>query len=993
MKNFFSFITIFSVSTLIFAQTGPGGVGNAANNVVWLNGDVFTYSSIPNISSWTDQSGNSNDFTQSTPLNQPSRATYSGFNALRFDGADYMRKGAIAALNTNTNTQYIVYNGDRPNHNGILYDGSFAESNQFFRTYRSAGGSILSWVLKSGGGTAKNFTTNSSSFQIISSVWDGGAATYNSYKNGSSIGSQVDANGNPTGNYLNTIGAASNNAYRFDGDIGEVIIYNTTVNSAQRNILDNYLSSRYGVAISNDLYTHDVTHKYQVIGIGQEADGNNLTAQGKGIVELSIGALIDGDYVVVGHNNTSLLTTTNDVPATLIGGSRLSRTWRTSITGSPGNVDLTYDVSSLTLPAGSYYLLVESNNGIFNDGDVVSYGPFEDIGGLVTFSGVALSEGDYFTLATGSNAGIASVQPGDWGNASTWSCNCVPGGNDDVIITLGHTVTAKSTTNVNDLTVDGTLNTTTTGSFNIKGNFTISATGASSHKTVTFNGSSAQTISNLSSGTINFPTLIINNSNGVAINNGDFSISNSLTVSNGPFQNIGGTCTLQSKASNTAVILNGSGGFSGEFIIQRFISQRNASWGDLSSPVSGNHLRDWDSNPAGSAAELLMCGVNGFSGSCGGWNSVYDYDEGIQDYVAVTDTAFALTSGTGVEIWLDDDGGTLYNKTFDSRGIPNYGDIVVPVQTSWNLIGNPYQAWINYSSITKPSITGAYYIWNTNNGSYDVAFSGSIPPGQAFWVESTGNDNVTFTESSKTGSGSSTFYKTANDDVIVEAKIKVTEPYNSYSSELKLNLNPNATIYLDEYDATFLPSRLKEAPSITAKSKNSEKSLAIVSFNQESEVVIPISIQSGLIGKHIIEPENFEELRSNYRSIYLTDLKTGVSYDLSAEKTIELDIKVNETENKFELKLSNSSPIINQVNSDNINIYQTKENVIIEFNEKLNSSDYQISIVNMLGQKIIDDITNVNTTIIRIPNSKLSKGMNIVSIQSGQGVYVKKINY
>jgi hypothetical protein len=989
MKNLFTFITIFSVSTLIFAQTGPGGVGNAANNVVWLNGDVFTYSSIPSISSWTDQSGNGNDFLQATSSNQPARVTYSGFNALRFDGADYLRKGAIAALNTNTNTQYIVYNGYSPNHNGILYNGSFAESDQFFRTYRSAGGSIWSWVLNSGLGTVKNSTTNSSSFQIVSSVWDGAAETYNSYKNGSSIGSQIGANGNPTGNYLNTIGAAANNAYRFDGDIGEVIIYNTTVNSAQRNILDNYLSSRYGVAISNDLYTHDVIHKYQVMGIGQEADGNNLSAQGAGVVEVSIGALTDGDYVVVGHNNTSLVTTTNDVPGA-IGGSRLSRTWRTSVTGSPGNVDLTFDVSTITsLPVGTYYLLVETNNGVFNDGDVTTYGPFADVAGLVSFSGVALPNNSYFTLASGNNVGITSIKTGEWGIGSTWNCNCIPGGSDDVTITFGHTVTAKSAASVNDLIINGSLNTAQTNSFTIKGDVTVNAGATFLSKGVTFSGSSAQTIDNLSS-TVNFKSLIINNSNGVAINSGNFMVSNSLIVSNGPFQNVGGTCTLQSKSTNTAVILNGSGGFSGEFIVQRYISQRNASWGDLSSPVSGNHLRDWDSNPAGSAAELLMCGVNGFSGDCGGWNSVYDYDDGIQDYVAVTDTAFALTPGTGVEIWLDDDGGTLYNKTFDSRGTPNYGDIVVPVQTSWNLIGNPYQAWINYSSITKPSITGAYYIWNTNNGSYDVAFSGSIPPGQAFWVESTGNDNVTFTESSKTGSGSSTFYKTVNNDVIIEAKLKVTEPYNNYSNELKINLNPSASIYLDEFDATFLPSRLKEAPSITAKSKKSEKPLAIVSFNQESEVVIPISIQSGLIGKHIIEPLNFEELKSNYRYIYLTDMKTGVSYDLSAEKTIE--IEANETENKFELKLSNSNAVINQVNDD-INIYKTKENVVIEFNEKLISSDYQISIVNMLGQKIIDDITNVNTTTIRIPNSKLSKGMNIITVKSVSGLVTKKINY
>jgi len=987
MKKLYPFLFLL-LTTPLFSQTGPGGVGNSSNNVIWLNGDIFTYSTDPNISSWDDQSGNSNDFIQNNSSNQPSRSTYSGFYALRFDGADFIRRGATAGLNANTNTQYIVYNGYRPNHVGILYESSFTQSSQFFRTFRLFG-NVKSWVLDASLNTVSNQVSNSSAFQIVSSVWDGNAQTYQSYKDGSLIGSQIGANGNPTGNNSNTIGAASNNSYKFDGDIGEVIVFNTAINSAQRNIIDNYLSSKYSISIANDMYTYDGTHKYQLFGIGQESDGNNLTAQGAGVVEISVGSLNDGDYILAGHNNNNLSITTNDVPPSIAGGSRLSRTWRSSVSGTPGTVDIVYDVSSITsLPSGSYYLLVESNNGVFNDGDVVTYGPFADAGGLVTFSGVTLAEGDYFTLASGFNGTIISINSGGWFSPTTWNCNCVPTSTDDVIVSSGHSVVAKTTTSVNNLTIEGTLNASPSGSFSIKGDLVVNSGGVFTSKVVYFNGTSAQNMTN-SSSTISFQTLIMNNSNGLSIQSGSFSVSNSITVTNGSLQNVGGTFTLLSTSSNTAVIINGSGGFSGEFVVQRFISQRNASWGDLSSPVSGNHLRDWDSNPAGSAPELLMCGVSGISGECGGWNSVYDYNEVTQAYDAVTDTSYALATGYGIELWLEDTLSTLYDKTFDSRGTPNYGDIVVPVQTSWNLLGNPYQAWINYSTLTKPTISGAYYIWNTNNGSYDVAFSGSIPPNQAFWVESTGAGNVTFSESDKLGSGSSVFYKQANDGY-VESILKVKSNETEYAHELKIHLNPMAMMALDNYDASFKASRIIEAPSITAISSNSSKPLSIISFNKENNINIPITI-TGVEGNYFIEAISFENLNNEYKVVELVDSKTNKTYDLKNVQKIEVYISNEEDENRFQLNLSNDI-YGNVLGLNGVNIYKNSEFTIIEFDNVLDQN-YQVSIVNMLGQKIINDYTNINTNKLLIPNNQIPKGLNVVSVRSKNGNLIRRINY
>lgn len=990
MKNFT--LSICLVLTLTsFSQTGPGGVGNSANNVMWMDGNIVTLGTYPNIATWPDQSGNANDFSQATATNQPSVVTYSGFKGLRFDGADWLRRGATATLNATNHTQFIVYNGYTANHTGILFESSFAESNQFLRTYRSSG-FIQSWVLNSSLGTVSNTTTNSSAFQILSSVWDGTAQTFNSFKDGTNIGSKTGANGTPTGNYASTIGAAVNNAYRINGDMGELIVYNTALNSAQRTIVDNYLSSKFATTISNDKYSYDATHKYQVIGIGAEADGNNLTAQGKGIVELSIGSMANGEYILAGHDNTSLSLTSTDIPPAIVPGSREARVWRSAVTGFPGVVTVVYNVSSLPLPAGSYYLLVDAD-GVFNAG-ATTYGPFADVGGLVTFSGVSLADGNYFTIASGSNSGIVSVQTGFWDVASTWNCSCVPTSSDDVTITAGHTVTGRTVITTPNLTINGSLNTAQISTFSITKNLTINAGGTFTNKTVTFNGTLAQTMSNASS-TVNFTTLKINNSSGVSIESGNFSVSNSMFVSNGTLTNAGGNFTFLSNSTQTAVLLDGTGGFVGQFILQRYISQRNDGWGDLSSPVSNNHLRDWDSNPAGTARELLMCGVNGISGSCGGWNSVYSFDAATQTYAAITDTSYVLTPGTGIELWLADDDSLLYNTTFDSRGTPNYGNVAVPVANSWNLVGNPYQAFVKFNSLTKPTINPTYYIWSTATGTYDAKTAGEIPPHQGFYVESVGAGTLTFTESSKGGSGSSVFYKTTpQEDVepytFTEAILKVKNNQLNYSHELKLRINELARTSLDEFDATFLPSRITEAPSITAFSEKSNKPLAIVSFNPTNEVVVPISIKTGVVGKLTIEAISFENFTNLYRNVTLVDTKTNTFYNLKTQKEVTIDLTTEEDDARFELRLSNNIAAANT--SDlNVTIYKNQEFTVIEKDDVVDG--YTVSIVNLLGQKVVDDFVNITTNRLLIPNSSLPKGVNMISVKDKNNSIVKKLIY
>lgn len=1011
MKNIYTTVilalSVYSLTAI--AQTGPGGVGNSSNNVIWLDGNIVTVAVHPKISTWPDQSGNGNNFNQATPSLQPTVVGYGFVKGLRFSsGLNRISSVGIPALNTNLHTQFIVYHGGTPNHTGMLFEGSFTQSNQFYRTFRTSLGTVRSWVLNSSGGIVDNIGVNTSSFQLVNSIWDGINQTFSTYKDGTLLGVKTGANGNPSGNYANTIGAS------YNGDMGEIIVFNSVLNSAKRNIVSNYLASKFNLTIANDLYSHDATtlHRNELIGIGQEVDGNNLIAKGKGIVQLTATSLNNGEYILSGHNNIPLSNVSSDVPASIPGGSRMDRTWRVGVTGAPNPITVSFDVASLPLPLGSYYLLVESNNGIFNDGGVVSYGPFSDVGGVVTFSGVSFTDGNYYTIAAGSSAVIQSIKTDFWDVASTWNCNCVPSLSDNVLINAGHTITIRTSVSVNDITINGTLNSQQVSNFNIKGDYTLGNTGSVLHKTVLFSGTVTQNLTNNHSvNVVTIPTLIINNPTNVVVQAGKFDVSNSLQIPSGTFQNLGGKVRFLSTATNTAVALNIVGNFSGNFFVQRYVSSRNANWADLSSPVTGATLGDWDSDQTGTVAELFMSGVGGVSGNAGSFVSVVRWDAPTQAYIDITDTNYVLVPGNATEVFLADNLSTFNAKTFDSYGTPNFGNILVSVSNSFNLVGNPYQAWINWTSLTKPTLQSTYYIFNTNTGTFDAKTSGSIPPHQGFWVESVGSGTLTFTESAKNGSGSSTFFRANQDEMsfpaiddeafmnqgeepfeFTEVQLKVKSDINRYNHTLKLRMNNLATINYDYHDGSFLPSRVLEAPSITTYSANNNKKLALNSFSFQDEITMPIAIEVGVSGNYIIEAINFENFAQEYKVMELKDYKSGKIYDLTSTKEINVAIDEFDKEERFSLTLSNNKRTsISLAATSNIRIYQSNENTIIELEDA--ETDYTLSVYNALGQKTMDDIIISNTNRYVLNNASFSKGLAIVKITSINGEIIKKLTY
>ena len=508
MRNIYAFLVVLLfVSAGISAQSGPGGVGNLDDVIVWLKADEGVTKDGSNIvSAWADQSSYGFEAAQSTASWRPTYvadggADFNNYPVIRFDydflsipdddnldGADGL--SIIMVLKPNNVTrgwQGILakcddYN-DQEAYNTYLYDGDLRFNiNNNYVLYGNTELSISSSYIIS--------NTYGSSRGSIQGYYN--STGYDSYNYSSSVSNM--ASDLHIGTYR-----PYNDTRSFQGDIAEIIIYKTGLNNAQRLILENYLSQKYGISVSSDIFSNPNGYFTDYTGIGQESDGSVTSASSAGFYVSENGNTVDnGEYITFAHNNSA-----NSVVETDITGSveeRWDKDWYLEKTGTI-NADITFDFAE-GIPAGlfpqtigDYVLLYRS--GTSGDYSVVS-GATASIGDAdqVVFSvlNADLQDG-YYTIGTTNQtdspvigkAGITyyAVKSGDWDEASTWTLDPAaavynnPGGafpslaTDNIVIKTGKTITVPSdivsTINCANIKVDGRLDFGSTNghSFNV----------------------------------------------------------------------------------------------------------------------------------------------------------------------------------------------------------------------------------------------------------------------------------------------------------------------------------------------------------------------------------------------------------------------------------------------------------------------------------------------------------------------------------------------
>ena len=193
----------------------------------------------------------------------------------------------------------------------------------------------------------------------------------------------------------------------FDGYIASVLVYNKILNTAEKIILENYLSAKYGTALyQNDLYKWDEpsagNYDFQLIGIGKAADGSSqLTAKGEGAIELNTNEIEKGDFILVGHNGAPITPSLDGLPEGV--KFKLERKWACSKTGQSQKIDIIVNPKDIPLLDNKdVALLIDTDqNGSYSN-EIVGKGiiPAAEISNLgrLIFRGVELKNGNTFTF-------------------------------------------------------------------------------------------------------------------------------------------------------------------------------------------------------------------------------------------------------------------------------------------------------------------------------------------------------------------------------------------------------------------------------------------------------------------------------------------------------------------------------------------------------------------------------------------------------------------
>jgi hypothetical protein len=235
----------------------------------------FDASQIPGLSDgnaviqWNDASGNSNHAAQGTVGSRPTYRTnvVNGKPVVRFDGGDELAitNADAAALTNNQDGLTIFTVASLSAADGAVRDLIFFSTNTAAGTTRLKMGQRSGPVWAVSGrrldaDTLQHVTgsTATTGFQQLTAAvnWSSSDATL--YHNGVSVGSSTSFQTDGLSQAANSLGVAVGNASTlseyWQGDIAEILVYDSVLSTSDRQSVEAYLNAKYGLGASGSPY-------------------------------------------------------------------------------------------------------------------------------------------------------------------------------------------------------------------------------------------------------------------------------------------------------------------------------------------------------------------------------------------------------------------------------------------------------------------------------------------------------------------------------------------------------------------------------------------------------------------------------------------------------------------------------------------------------------------------------------------------------------------
>ena len=627
--------------------------------------------------------------------------------------------------------------------------------------------------------------------------------------------------------------------------------------------------------------------------------------------------------------------------------------------------------------------ILNFGSGLTNTGCVLNVGGWNQTGGTFSPNTSTNSFAINFTGANGSfikSGGSITNSYINWTINSGASLTLL----NDLSVAIGRSLIVNGTLDCASSMVSGEGTFTLASGATLK---TASETGVSGSIILTgtktlnaganyiFNGGSAQTIGTLVTTANNVE---INNAAGVNID-GNMTLSTLtidpaaiLNVNEGKQLTVSTTLTnngtlnlLSTDADGTATILTGNTeNISGTFNVSQYLS--------------GSTTRNWYvSSPVSNAIIPLTPADNLYA----------KYDEAAVDwtYPALGDP---FVPGEGYIAHIVTSPQTFTFAT-NSGGALNSGNQPISLsfagatKTGFNLVGNPYPSYINWSETLANSAnalttvwyrtqeTGifSFYTYNATGGiGLPSDITGKIPPMQAFWVKAVAADGIlTFTNSIRSHADGSNRFLAPAEKTNIQQVLYLQVSNGTNNDETVIMFNPNASNEFDNYDSPKMSNENAAIPEIFTRI--GDENLAINGLNSLTpNEEMPLGFTTGTANNTFtIKATKVSNFNIDTK-IILKDNLLNTEMDITDGTAYSFSSDVTNTTSRFTVIFRTVGIYTgldeNMNNKPAINIFKNATGQIMILRNDVNGQQGMVTVCNAVGQKLFSTATTGTSTVI-----------------------------
>jgi hypothetical protein len=483
----------------------------------------------------------------------------------------------------------------------------------------------------------------------------------------------------------------------------------------------------------------------------------------------------------------------------------------------------------------------------------------------------------------------------DWNNSVNWSLG-VPDSSKNAIIQTGgvNAPILNTDGSCRDLIINagGGFEISSTNQLSLYGNWINEGDFTANESTVLFTSYCSLTSSKIqNSSAQTFASIAIDNNVDLTIIGSEVSLRGQIAIINGALET-NDSLRIISDAISTGRVAEISGtGITGEIVMERYIDAGETFWRYFGSAVQGATLSQFND-------DFTTSGYLGSLYENFGWVSAYNYNEALGPGLGYQEAVFGgqeMAAGEGWQIWCGDTITGTQPFTWDLRGVPNQGDINLPVtytnsgtltEDGFCLVANPYPSAIDWDDAdwVKTNMANATYIQNPDNQLYATYVSGASTNGgsqfiasqQGFWVQAFATSPVLKATEGVKSSVDQTFLK--SNSIFSPGMTITLQGSEEFDQAVLRHIESANDNFEYEYDANKWWGGWGDYPQISLINQQ-ERDLTVYSFDKGfQEWIIPLRAVVFESGLYNIEFENLGEL--DVPCLFLEDTYTSQMYQV-----------------------------------------------------------------------------------------------------------------